>query len=135
MGLAFLLKLPWQIDEVGLLEERIFRVSKRARGNTIRCNPTLWTEELIAQTYQTLIEGKGLLECDSDYRQVVEDCFKKETWKRKNGSKVEDCIDQTKLGPILAFLIPILNPEKQTRVSLALATTIYVSLEQKEKIN
>lgn len=49
---------------------------------------------------------------------------------------MEHCLDQENLGPIFAFLIPILNLEKQTSwLSLAFAMTVICSLKGREQID
>lgn len=135
MGLGFLIRLPWSISEVSLIEQRAFQSLKRKRAAGIRANPKAWTIDVVAKAYRTPREGKGLLDGETEHRSYVESKFQPGSWRRRNGWLVEHCLDTLDLAPVFAFLIPILNPEKQSRITLALATTIIVSLEGKEQID
>lgn len=95
----------------------------------------MWTLDLISKVYRSPSEGRGLQDGETPYKSAVESKFQPGTWRRRNGWVVSNCVDSINFGLVIDFLIPILNPEKQARVSLALATTVLVSLEEKEQIN
>ncbi|CAM6103836.1 unnamed protein product [Calypogeia fissa] len=133
MGLQFLLELPWHVTCPSLIQDFIARNPlERRRG--IRARPVKWTQQLVAQVYKTPTEGEGLCDGNGELRGRIESHFLTE-WRRKNGWLPEHCADVENLRPVLEFLTPILNPERQTQITLAVATTIIVSLEDKTKIN
>ena len=52
----------------------------------------------------------------------------------KDGHTVADCID-LKEGRVLEFVLPILCPEKPSRVTLTMGNTIFGALSRVRKVN
>jgi hypothetical protein len=65
--------------------------------------------------------------------EYVRDCFK-ELPSPKNGYAIEDCTDP-RHRQVLAFLVPILYPEKPNRITVTLGNTIFGALNGGRKVN
>ncbi len=52
----------------------------------------------------------------------------------KDGFAVEDCIDE-RHRRLLQFLIPVLHPDKPTRVTITLGNTIFGALNGNRKVD
>lgn len=133
MGLECLLDLPWNVVESSLIRDLLMRVP--SVNSRFRARPGKWNEQLISQVYGVPAVGEGMCDPNGELRSMVEACFQQEEWVTRNGWKVEHCLDTENLGPLLAFLTPILNPEARTRISLSLATTVIASLSGRKRIN
>jgi hypothetical protein len=63
----------------------------------------------------------------------VKDCFK-ELPSPKDGYTIEDCMDP-RHRRVLAFLVPILYPEKPNRITVTIGNTIFGALNGRRKVN
>lgn len=130
LGLAFLMEFPWSISNVLLLAKEKFWETEYVEGGQIRDQPIQWTLEVISRAYHSPVGGEGMLDGDGEHRGYIESKLRPGTWNQRNGWHVESCWD-SHLSHLFAFLMPILNPKKPGRISLAWATTIICSLENK----
>jgi hypothetical protein len=92
--------------------------------------PTRWTEECWREVYNFSTGGGGLAGRKDEY---VKDCFK-ELPSPKDGYAIEDCTDP-RHRRVLAFLIPILYPEKPNRITVTMDNTIFGALNGGRKVN
>jgi hypothetical protein len=74
--------------------------------------------------------GGGLAGRKDEY---VKDCFK-ELPSPKDGYAIEDCTDP-RHRQVLAFLVPILYPEKPNRITVTMGNTIFGALNGGRKVN
>jgi hypothetical protein len=65
--------------------------------------------------------------------EYVKDCFK-ELPSPKDGYAIEDCTDP-RHRRVLAFLVPILYPEKPNRITVTMGNTIFGALNGGRKVN
>jgi hypothetical protein len=98
--------------------------------NTIQATPTRWTEECWREVYNFSTGGGGLAGWKDEY---VKDCFK-ELPSPKDGYAIEDCTNP-RHRRVLAFLVPILYPEKPNRITVTLGNTIFGALNGGRKVN
>ena len=118
MGCLNLLRRPWglkseyMIKEVRMGAPYIFQTTLRAR-------PNQWTAIRWRQVYAVGTEGKGLCTRGEDYSTGKFE----HPIHSKDGYLTADCKDP-RARRVLEFLIPILLPEKGTRVTVGVASTI-----------
>jgi hypothetical protein len=129
MGYSGLLEKPW-----GFKDDRVVRElldgAMNEFDNTIRATPTRWSEECWKEVYNFSTGGGGLAGRKDEY---VRDCFK-ELPSPKDGYVIEDCTDP-RHKRVLAFLVPILYPEKPNRITVTLGNTIFGVLNGGRKVN
>jgi len=122
MGCAEFFHKPW-----GFKEERVIRelVGERPSGldGTIRADPSKWTEKLWRDVYRIRSGGLGMAGRKDDW---IRGKFRG-TANPKDGFALEDCIGNRNRR-LLEFLLPIIHPEKPTRVTMTLGNTIFGSL-------
>jgi hypothetical protein len=98
--------------------------------NTIRATPTRWMEDCWREVYNFSTGGGGLAGRKDKY---VKDWFK-ELPSPKDGYAIEDCTDP-RHRRVLAFLVPILYPEKPNRITVTMGNTIFGALNGGRKVN
>jgi hypothetical protein len=98
--------------------------------NTIRAKPTRWTEECWREVYNFSTGGGGSAGRKDEY---VKDYFK-ELPSPKDGYAIEGCTDP-RHRRVLAFLVPILYPEKPNRITVTMGNTIFGVLNGGRKVN
>jgi hypothetical protein len=98
--------------------------------NTIRATLTQWTEEVWREVYNFNTGGGRLAGRKNEY---VKDCFK-ELPNPKDGYDIEDCTDPQHRR-MLAFLAPIIYPDKPNRITVTLDNTIFGALIGGRKVN
>jgi hypothetical protein len=114
----------------GLLEKPLLDGVSNEFDNSIRATPTQWTEECWREVYNFSTGGGGLAKRKDEY---VKDCFQ-ELSSPKDGYAIEDCTD-ARHRRVLAFLIPILYPEKPNRITVTMGNTIFRALNGGWKVN
>jgi hypothetical protein len=129
MGCSGLLEKPWGFKDEEVVRELLDGVSNEF-DNSIRAAPTRWTEEIWREVYNFSTGGGGLAGRKDEY---VRDCFK-ELPNPKDGYSIEDCTDP-RHRRMLAFLAPIVYPEKLNRITVTLGNTIFVALIGGRKVN
>ena len=118
MGCVGLLQAPWCLKDAKMVRELVEGAPNQFEG-TIRASPAKWTAEEWRQVYGFQTNGNGLCGRKQKY---VGTTFQRNPDKH-DGYAVEDCLDQ-RTRTCLAFLAPILNPEKPHRLTVRLANTI-----------
>jgi hypothetical protein len=98
--------------------------------NSIRATPTRWTEECWREVYNFSTGGGGLAGRKDEY---IKDCFQ-ELPSPKDGYAIEDCTDPQHRR-VLAYLVPILYPEKPNRITVTMGNTIFEALNGGRKVN
>jgi hypothetical protein len=129
MGCSGLLEKPWDFKDDWIVRELLDGASNEF-DNTIRATPTRWTEECWREVYNFSTGGGGLAGRKDEY---VKDCFKKLP-SPKDGYAIEDCTDP-RHRRVLAFLVPILYPEKPNRITVTMGNTIFGTLNGGRKVN
>jgi hypothetical protein len=129
MGCSGLLEKPWGFKDEEVVRELLDGVSNEF-DNTIRATPTRWTEEVWREVYNFKTGGGGLVGRKDEY---VKDCFK-ELPNPKDGYDIEDCTDP-RHKRMLAFLAPIVYPDKPNRITVTLGNTIFGALIGGRKVN
>jgi hypothetical protein len=98
--------------------------------NTIRATPTRWREKVWREVYNFNPGGGGLAGRKDEY---VKDCFM-ELPIPKDGYDIEDCTNPQHRR-MLAFLAPIVYPDKPNRITVTLGNTIFGALIGGRKVN
>jgi hypothetical protein len=133
MGCSGLLEKPWGFKDEEVVRELLDGVLNEF-DNSIRAAPTRWTEEVWREVWREVYNfstgGGGLVGRKDEY---VRDCFK-ELPNPKDGYSIEDCTDP-RHRRMLAFLAPIVYPEKPNRITVTLGNTIFGALIGRRKVN
>jgi hypothetical protein len=129
MGCSGLLEKPWGFKDKEVVRELLDGISNEF-DNTIRATPTWWTEEVWREVYNFNPGGGGLAGRKDEY---VKDCFK-ELPNSKDGYDIEGCTD-LRHRRMLAFLVPIVYPDKPNRITVTLGNTIFGALIGGRKVN
>jgi hypothetical protein len=129
MGCSGLLEKPWGFKDDQVVRELLDGATNEF-DNTIRATPTRWTEDCWREVYNFSTGGGGLAGRKDEY---VKDCFK-ELPSPKDGYAIEDCTDPHHRR-VLAFLVPILYPEKPNRITVTMGNTIFGALNGGRKVN
>jgi hypothetical protein len=114
MGCSGLLEKPWGFKDEEVVRELLDGVSNEF-DNTIRATPTRWTEEVWREVYNFNTGGGGLAGRKDEY--------------------VKDCFTDSRHRRMLAFLAPIVYPDKPNRITVTLGNTIFGALIGGRKVN
>jgi hypothetical protein len=129
MDCSELLEKPWGFKDDRIVRELLDRATNEF-DNTIRATPTRWTEECWREVYNFSTGSDGLAGRKDEY---VKDCFK-ELPSPKDRYAIEDCTDP-RHRRVLAFLVPILYPEKPNWITVTMGNTIFGALNRGRKVN
>jgi hypothetical protein len=129
MGCSGLLEKPWGFKDDRVVRELLDGATNEF-DNTIRATPTRWTEKCWREVYNFSTSGGGLAGRKDKY---VKDCFKELT-SPKDGYAIEHRTDP-RHRRVLAFLVPILYPEKPNQITVTLGNTIFGALNGGRKVN
>jgi hypothetical protein len=129
MGCSGFLEKPWGFKDDRIVRELLDGVSNEFE-NSIRAQPVKWTEETWREVYRFGKGGAGLAGRKDEF---VKGCFK-DLPNPKDGYAIEDCKDP-RHKRLLAFLIPIVYPEKPNRVTVTWGNTIFGALSGSRKVN
>jgi hypothetical protein len=129
MGCSGFLEKPWGFKDDRVVRELLDGVSNEFE-NSIRGQPVKWTEETWREVYRFGKGGAGLAGRKDEF---VKGCFK-DLPNPKDGYAIEDCKDP-RHKRLLAFLIPIVYPEKPNRVTVTWGNTIFGALSGSRKVN
>jgi hypothetical protein len=124
-----LLEKPWGFKDDRIVRELLDGVSNEF-DNSIRATPTRWTEECWREVYNFSTGGGGMAGRKDEY---VKDCFQALP-SPKDGYAIEDYTD-ARYRLVLAFLVPILYPEKPNRITVTMSNTIFGALNGGQKVN
>jgi hypothetical protein len=129
MGCSGLLEKPWDFKDDWIVRELLDGVSNEF-DNSIRGQPIQWTEECWREVYHFSKGGGGLVGRKDEY---VKDCFE-DLPSPKDGYSIEDCKDP-RHRRLLAFLVPIVYPEKPNQIIVTWGNTIFGVLNGGKKVN
>jgi hypothetical protein len=129
MGCSGFLEKPWGFKDDRIVRELLDGVSNEF-DNSIRGLPVRWTEECWREVYHFSKGGGGLAGRKDEY---VKECFK-DLPNPKDGYSIDDCKDPW-YRRLLAFLVPIVYPEKPNRITVTWGNTIFGVLNGGRKVN
>jgi hypothetical protein len=129
MGCSGLLEKPWGFKDDRIVRELLDGVSNEFE-HSIRASPIRWTEECWREVYNFSKGGGGMARRKDEY---VKDCFRALP-NPKDGYAIEDYTD-VRYRRVLAFLVPILYPEKPNQVTVTMGNTIFGALNGGRKVN
>jgi hypothetical protein len=129
MGCSGFLEKPWGFKDDRIVRELLDGVSNEF-DNSIRGQPVRWTEECWREVYRFGKGGGGLAGRKDEY---VKECFK-DLPSPKDGYSIDDCKDP-RHKRLLAFLVPIVYPEKPNRITVTWGNTIFGALNGGKKVN
>ena len=128
IGCAGLLERPWNLKNKDFICQFVLiREQKMERRNifdtTIHDRPEEWTTGVWREIYDFTSGGGGMANRNDLY---IEGKFRNEA-DPKDGYPVRDCRDERERR-VLEFLVPIVHPDKPTRVTHTLGNTIFGAL-------
>jgi hypothetical protein len=129
MGCSGLLEKPWGFKDDRIVRELLDGVSNEF-DNSIRGQAVRWTEECWREVYHFGKGGGGLAGRKDEY---VKECFK-DLPNPKDGYSIDDC-KNPRHRRLLAFLVPIVYPEKPNRITITWGNTIFGALNGGWKVN
>jgi hypothetical protein len=129
MGCRGFAELPWGFREERIVKELLGAISNEF-ANTLRGVVSRWNDEAWRTVYNFRPGGSGMANRKDEF---IRDKFRG-TVNPKDGFAIEDCIDD-RHRRLLAFLVPVLHPEKPTRVTITLGNTIFGSLSGERKVD
>lgn len=128
MGCGGLRNRPWCVRDEKMVRELIEGTSNEW-DNTIRAAPKKWTEELWRGTYDFAANGEGMCSRGESF---IEGRFRNKP-DPKDGLTVADCTD-VGTRRVLEFLVPIFYPERPSKTTNMLASTIIGSYIGKRRV-
>ena len=128
LGCAGLLERPWNLKNEDFVQQFVLiREGKLERNNmfdtTIRDRPEEWTAGVWREVYDFGLGGNDLANRTDLY---IEGKFQNEA-DPKDGFPVRDCRNPRE-RKLLEFLVPIVHPDKPTRVTRTIGNTIFEAL-------
>jgi hypothetical protein len=129
MGCSGFLEKPWGFKDDRIVRELLDGVSNEF-DKSIRGQPIRWTEECWREVYHFSKGGGGLAGRKDEY---VKECCK-DLPSPKDGYSIDDCKDP-RHRRLLAFLVPIVYPEKPNRITVTWGNTIFGVLNGGRKVN
>jgi hypothetical protein len=129
MGCTDFILKPWGFKDDQVVRELLGERCNAFDG-TIRADPGKWTEKVWRDVYRIRPGGMGMASRKDDY---IRGKFRGAV-NPKDGYAIEDCASNRNRR-LLEFLLPILHPEKPTRVTITLANTIFGSLSGDRKVD
>ena len=135
LGCAGLLERPWNPKNEDFIQQfMLIREGKLERNNmfdtTIRDRPEEWTIGVWREVYDFQPGGSGLANRTDLY---IEGKFRNDA-DPKDGFPVKDCMDPGERR-LLEFIVPIVHPDKPTRVTRTIGNTIFGALSGNRPID
>ena len=130
MGCQSFLEFCWGFCVESTVQELRKDPLPRPEGSSIRACPDNWTMGKWQEVYGFSRQGAGWTSLKKE--EYAKGRFS--TKDAKNGYAVQDCLDP-RAKRVFAFLVPILHPEKPTRVTITLANTVYGSYLGERAVN
>ena len=135
IGCAGLLERPWNLKNEDFIQQFVLiREGKLERNNmfdtTIRDRPEEWTADVWRDVYDFGLGGNGLANRTVLY---IEGKFRNEA-DPKDGFPVRDCRNPRE-RKLLEFLVPIVHPDKPTRVTHTIGNTIFGALSGERPVD
>jgi hypothetical protein len=131
MGLRGLLDLYWDFDNQEMANEVYGGKTHPDSKNTIRAQPKKITKSMIEEAFGISTEGEDALS-KSDNQALS--FFPAQSISNTDGWQVKQCTDPT-FRAVLAFLNPLLYPQKPQKVPVQIASTIAAYLFHSRKTN
>src|SRR5450759_2676381 len=129
MGCQGLLAEPWAMKSETLVKEFLSPRSNEWEG-TLRRLPELWTADRWAEVYSFRKEGRLKAQRTNTWINGKFDS----SINPKDGYAVSDCVDPREQR-VLEFVVPILYPEKPSRVTKEIGNTIFGALAGEYQVN
>ena len=135
IGCTGLLERPWNLKNEEFIQEFVMiREQKMERSNifdtTIHDRPEEWTSGVWREVYNFASGGGGMANRTDLY---IEGKFRNEA-DPKDGFPIRDCRDARERR-VLEFLVPIVHPDKPTRVTRMLGNTIFGALSGERSVD
>ena len=125
-----LLERAWALKREELVWEMVQPERPNIFDRTIRDRPQLWTADLWCDTYNFPKGGSGLSNRMEGHH---EGRFMHQV-DPKDGYSVGDCRNDQQ-RQLLEFLVPIVHPDKPTRVTITIRNTIFGALDGGRKVD
>ena len=129
IGCHDFLKKPWGLRMEEMVAELIGEKDNRWDG-TVRQVPEKWTAKEWRKVYNFERGGEGMA---SRTDRFIDGMFSGKV-NPKDGYAVADCRDP-RVRRVLEFLVPLLYPEKPTRVTITVGNTIFGALSGKRPVD
>ena len=135
LGCAGLLERPWNLKNKDFIQQFVLiREGKLERNNmfdtTIQDRPEEWTTGVWREVYDFQPGGSSLANRTDLY---IEGKFRNDA-DPKDGFPVRDCRDSRERR-LLEFLVPIVHPDKPTRVTRTIGNTIFGALSRDRPVD
>ena len=135
LGCAGLLERPWNLKNEEFIQQFVMiREHKLERSNifdtTIRDQPEESTTGVWREVYDFQLRGGGMTNRTDQY---IEGKFRGEA-NPKDGFLVKECRNP-KERRILEFLVPIVHPDKPTRVTRTIGNTIFGAVSRERPVD
>ena len=129
IGCHGLIGKPWGLQMEDLVVELLDEKDNRWHG-TVRQAPEKWTAKEWRKVYGFAREGEGMA---SRTDRFIDGKFSGRV-NPKDGYVVVDC-KEPRAGRVLEFLVPLLYPEKPTRVTITAGNTIFGALSGERPVD
>ena len=135
LGCARLLKRPWNLKNEDFIQQFVLIREGKLEHNymfdtTIRDRPEEWTVDIWRKVYDFGLGGNGLANRTDLY---IEGKFRNDA-DPKDGFSVRDCRNPRE-RKLLEFLVPIVHPDKPTRVTRTIGNTIFGALSGERPVD
>ena len=124
-----LLNKPWMVKEEKMVKELIVGAPNQYEG-TIRARPGTWDARRCREAYGFSARGEGFA---SRTDKFIGGKFRNAA-NPKDAFAIADCED-SRAKRVLEFLVPILYPEKPTRVTVTVGNTVFGALLGERKVD
>ena len=124
-----LLSKPWLVKDEGMVRELTTGAPNQYEG-TVQARPETWDAEKWREAYGFSAGGEGFA---SRTDKFIGGKFQNAA-NPKDGFAIVDCED-SRAKRVLEFLIPILYPEKPTRVTVMVGNTIFGALLGERRVD
>jgi hypothetical protein len=131
MGLRGLLDLCWDFDDQAMCDEVYLGKPHPDFKNSIKAQPKKITEKMIGEAFGVSTDGEDAVK-KGDNRALS--FFPSQSISSTDGWQVKQCNDPT-FQRVLAFLNPLLYPQKPHRVTVRMASTVAACLFHNRQTN
>ena len=125
-----LLERPWALKREDLVREMVQPERPNIFGGTIRDRPQLWTADLWRDTYNFSRGGSGLSNRMEGHHKGR---FRHQV-NPKDRYSLGDCRNDQKQR-LHEFLVPIVHPDKPTRVTITIGNTLFGALDRGREVD
>ena len=124
MRYAGLLERLWGLKHKAIMQELILMERPTVFDGTIRGLPQMWTSKIWRDVYNFPEGGEDLAHRMDVF---IEKRFNNQV-DPKDGYSVRDCRN-ARQRRVLEFLVPVIHPDKPTRVTITIGNTIFGALD------